>query len=216
MYAKALKFAAITASTITIAIASSAPAQALSLTGVLDFGGNVRVSTVKGGNFIFDFLQNESTRDRGIAGDADTNAGASSGSFANNRSALKIQDLDTRINYSSNPLSDFITGIQAQGQTLSFTLTDFTSFNDQRGRFNIIGGSFAGFFTDGSENVVADGILEGNFARKSGGTSNFTGSLLVSDAEDVPTPALLPGIVGIGAAALRKRKLAGAMASTEE
>lgn len=69
-------------------------------------------------------------------------------------------------------------------------------------------GDFVGFyqFSDGRE---FRGFGQIDLARSSAGSTG-TGFLMTQDVTPIPTPALLPGLLGMGAAAFRKRKSADA------
>ena len=100
--------------------------------------------------------------------------------------------------YSFGETPDFIKGLLLDGTPISFklfadslggTVTNLKMFN--------LSGSFQGVFTNINNVAVADGT----FSLTSGNPN-----LISIAATPVPTPALLPGLVGLGIAALRKRK----------
>lgn len=72
-------------------------------------------------------------------------------------------------------------------------LTDNAGANSQSGTasFNVLLGDIFGFEVQTTDNIAG---------RATATISNF------SAPEPIPTPALLPGLIGLGAAALRKRK----------
>jgi hypothetical protein len=80
-----------------------------------------------------------------------------------------------------------------QNDPFNFTLTAFKFVN---ARFY----KFEGFFTDGT-------IGRGELTTQAGlgGVDTYSASLIAT-GEEIPTPALLPGLIGMGAAVLRKRK----------
>lgn len=203
-------------------VVATAPAHALSLFGNINLGGNVKVSG-NSSNYKFDFL-NEVTPPNatpGTAGDVVVFGGT--GSFEGAGEAAggaKIRDFATSSatsNFPDGALTNFITGIKlANGTVLSFDLSEFNDFTlafPPVGTSN--GGTFLGTFRDSNNDSVAGkGILTAQFL----GTNDFTGVTSYSaslGAAPVPTPALLPGVIGLGVAALRKRK-SNEDASTEE
>ncbi|GAB4462251.1 MAG: hypothetical protein OHK0037_12850 [Elainellaceae cyanobacterium] len=80
------------------------------------------------------------------------------------------------------------------GDDVQFTLTEFI-FNSANGNTD----SLKGFFTTSSGTFQAIG----RFTSQTDFTNPSTYSLSL---KVVPTPALLPGLVGMGLAALRKRR----------
>lgn len=192
---------------LTVPVLSAAPAQALSIRNQLAFGGTVTRS-VSGTNSFYDFLQDGSSADVGTAGDLDLGgAAAQTGIFAGVMEAaggIKIRDLGTIASsgYSAAPITGFITGIKLSGGTVvSFNLDTYaeSAFPNP-----FAGGILTGFFTNGLGKTVAKGSFAGQFNDiQATGTNTFSGTLV---ANEVPTPALLPGLVGMGVAALRKRK----------
>ena len=71
------------------------------------------------------------------------------------------------------------------------TVTSLTSYD--------LGGTFNGLVKDLNGQVVASGSFTADF-----NPNNF--SLSTIGVQTVPTPALLPGLIGMGVAAVRKRK----------
>jgi len=192
---------------------ASAPAQALSLDGQLSFNGSVNISSSTQNEFLYDFLVSGQSSGKGTPGTLTFDSGTSTGSFSGIGGSGEIKDLATTVNeggFLAPQISEFITGITlSSGKVVSFTLDSVVSTaigigtNRNPRSFNLA--DLTGFFTDTSNGqVVALGSLSGQFGTPDGtGISTFSGRL---EASEVPTPALLPGLVGMGVAALRKRK----------
>lgn len=207
-----------TASAGISTVAISASAHALSLSGTFNFGGDVNISEAPSGsgNFRFDFLSAGSTVPTpGTAGDI--NVGAGQGSFAGSgevASGAKIKDFSTLFgnpDFPVAPIENFITGIElSSGKVLSFDLTEYSTvladtfrLSGPNSGIGFNSGEFSGVFRDSSGAVTGNGSLTAQFA-----TPDITGQTFYSAslrASEVPTPALLPGLVGMGVAALRKR-----------
>lgn len=215
------------AATTTIVLSSflaSAPAEALSLKGDFNFGGSVKISGSPS-NYKFDFLSELPGSPNSSPGTAgDISIGTSSGSFAGATevgAGAKIKDFSTGTPAAGFPtpfIKDFITGIRLSpgpSPVLSFDLTDFDDFAQivatGANSFGINAGGMKGFFRDTTGTVVSRGSLSAQFS-----TDNLTGVTTYSGSLNaVPTPALLPGLVGMGVAALRKRKSLGAEETVE-
>lgn len=99
---------------------------------------------------------------------------------------------------------NFITGLFQNGKAVALDLTGGTlgGFVTTRANYSF-GGNLAGIlrYVDNSE-LVSAGTSIASFHIGSGPGSNRS-SITV---KTIPTPALLPGLVGFGIAALRKRK----------
>lgn len=98
---------------------------------------------------------------------------------------------------SGGPIDGFITGLT--GGSGQYTLNTFSLTRS----FNALNQAvFDAFYTGTFDNIQFTGT--GQFTAQSGlsnATGNFTSSTIA-----VPTPALLPSLLGFGVAALRKRK----------
>ena len=194
------------------AVLMSAPAQALSIASgsVLNFGGSVSISG-DSSNHKFDFLAAGLPTDPGIPGDIDL--GLSTLSFAGVTEVpggAKITDLATSVaggGFSTAPIVPFLTGLKlTSGEVVSFNLNSFSDFtaiiDGGKDDFGITGGTISGFFSSATGSVLGRGILTAQFTRPV-----FTGVTTYSASiEAIPTPALLPGVIGMGIAAIRKRK----------
>lgn len=180
--------------------APSAEAVSLSVGSVLNLqnlsGGGV---TFNSGTGTLDFF--------GPLGGQGVGVGASTGSFVGATSLptpiARIQDLSLTplgggIFKLPATVANFIQGVDVPGvpggNDVQFTLTEFI-FNSANGNTN----SLKGFFTTSSGTFQAIG----RFTSQTDFTNPSTYSLSL---EVVPTPALLPGLVGMGLAALRKRR----------
>ena len=199
----------------TTVVATALPAQALSLDGTLNFGGNISVS---GGpdNFQYDFLDEGTNPSLSPGTAGDIVLGASTGSFTTVSEVAvgaKIQDFSTLFavpDFPSAPIDNFITGLLLGTKEVSFNLVGFAGstgfFNILANDFGLNGGAVEGFFTDGSGETVGVGSLTAQFSTDEvTGLTTYSASL---QAKPVPTPALLPGLIGMGFATLRKRKVA--------
>jgi hypothetical protein len=160
-----------------------------------------------------------------MTGTVDTNPGASpvlkfkdfvisakNGDFAALTGTPVIADLaltdpgvlnDAPINtstYQHNAVVNFITGLNLGGG-LSFDL-DGSPFNlygfiTNPDKFSI-GGPITGVFKQGGTSLGTGTIGVNN--------TNGVSSIAITAADKIPTPALLPGILGMGAVAWRKRQ----------
>ena len=209
-----LKFFALSIFAVTGIVSSSflaaAPAEALTITGgsILDLGGDARFNKNTGK---LDFK----TINTGAPGKYNTPSGnavvtAFSNTFGEVGTIANLKDLQlTGSNNTwtlSSPVLQFITlpnGIKFRLDTFDLNFDGNTWLASLIGEFdygvgNVIGGS-------------------GNFdPRKDGDFITAKGSSYTLGVEaDVPTPALLPGLIGIGLTALRKRNKSEAEESTE-
>jgi len=184
----------VVAATATVATTAltAMPAQALSLSGTLNFTGEVVIDGTSD-DFSADFIN------------AVVSGVTSSGDFAG-ASGAGISDFSIfGGELSPDPVDPFLSGIVlASGDIVDFVLT---GFEGDTGFFvGAPGGAgdiavLEGFFVNG-DTTVAAGSLTTQLASSPTGTT-YSSSLT---AVEIPTPALLPGLVGMGVAALRKRK----------
>ncbi|PSN14653.1 hypothetical protein C7293_10615 [filamentous cyanobacterium CCT1] len=173
-----------------------APVQAATIEGkTLDFSGRAKLSDVAVGNVAtLDFAL--------IPGGFGPGAGtafnlSAVSAFGTPGSTFSIADLAlvrttaTTWALSGAPVS-WLSGL-ADG--IGFTLETFDLTQNPTGTFEAI---IAGFFTPSS--------LSGDGSLTSQGRFTFVnGSSFSADVTAIPTPALLPGLVGLGVAAFRKR-----------
>jgi hypothetical protein len=103
---------------------------------------------------------------------------------------------DAEWELSGGPIDSFISGLT--GGSGQYKLNSFKLFRTvEKGT-----ATFKAFYTGIFDNIAFDGV--GQFTAQNGlGTPNGT---FGSNTVAVPTPALLPGLIGFGVAALRKRK----------
>jgi hypothetical protein len=184
--------AAIAATVVGGSVALSAPAEA----AALDFGGAAKFDTTSG---LLDFLP-------------PAGGGTGTGSFSvvsdlifgSAPSTFAIQDITltstgaNQWSYLGGPLPSFISGLLGgESYTLnSFVLNTSTRKADFSGLFTKLNEIGIGEFSSQSANFLAGG-------------ASFSSTIT---STPVPTPALLPGLVGLGVAALRKRKSEGSEA----
>jgi hypothetical protein len=169
------------AGTMTIAMGSSA--QAAGLTGSINFGWLADANPT---SIDFKPLPGSLTSDLGAGdfiavGDGDFTA-ITAGAFG------KIQDL---FNFAV-PVPNFISFSAPALSAFNFNLTSFIA-SPTAGRYN-----FAGTFSDPNSTA---GTGEITTQILGAGVKFYSGTLVA-----VPTPALLPGLIGIGIAAMRKRQ----------
>lgn len=200
---RAIGSGAALAAALTTGMALTAPsAEAVSLT----VGSTLNLQNPSGGGVTFssgtgtlDFAGR--LRGQGVG------FGASTGSFFGATGSpppiARIRDLSLNplgggLFGLSAPITNFIRGVDVPGvpggDDVQFTLTEFI-FNSANGNTD----SLKGFFTTSSGTFQAIG----RFTSQTDFTNPSTYSLSL---KVVPTPALLPGLVGMGLAALRKRR----------
>ena len=95
----------------------------------------------------------------------------------------------------SSPLDGFITNLS---DSRKFNLENFDLTKDGSGNFTA---KILGHF----DPPGIEGFGNGNFTTQAA-TLNFNGTTYSLDITAVPTPALLPGLIGMGVAAVRKKK----------
>lgn len=195
------------------AIVVVAPAQAASISGeTLGLGGTARLespSVAIGSNSRLNF-----------SSFSDTTLGTigipfgSGNIFGAAGTAITVQDLDLKKTgtdtwelASMTSIVDWLTGMD---NSVSF---DLVSFNLER-TISLVTGTtafeadIAGIFRPSNLDGTGGFTAQGRLAFKPG-VSSPSGSTFSADitaGEEIPTPALLPGLVGMGVAALRKRK----------
>ncbi len=195
------------------AIVVVAPAQAASISGeTLGLGGTARLenpTAAIGGTSLLNFssfsdaLLGEIGIPRGfenVFGDRDTD-------IVVKDLALENTGLNTWKLASSSPIVDWLTGMN---NNVSF---DLSVFNLERvinpiTNTTAFEADIAGIFRPSRLDGTGGFTAQGGLSFKPGVTSP-TGSTFSADitaGEEIPTPALLPGLVGMGVAALRKRK----------
>lgn len=213
---KTMSFSAVMAATVAggFVAAFTAPAQALSIANgsTLNLTGSVNI-TGNPGNYQFDFLSQGLPVDPGTPGDIELGL-VNTLSFAGVTEVpggAKIRDLATSSpggGFETTPITNFITGLKlSTGEIVSFNLNAFSEFTTFipgpfGSQFGVNGGGLVGSFVSDSGSVLGKGALTAQFA-----TSSLTGVTTYSASiRAIPTPALLPGLLGLALGALRKRK----------
>lgn len=193
------------------------PAQALSIApgSTLGIGGGNNGGVIISGspsNYQFDFLFDGSVAaDPGTAGELEIQS--KTGSFFSSgitegSGGARIKDIATVTaggGYVIPPTSDFISNLVYGGESLSFDLTSLTGFTfNPPGLGALNGFSFSGKFRTASGAILGNGSLNAIFSIDTlTGNTSWAASLT---ATPIPTPALLPGLLGLGLGVLRKRK----------
>jgi hypothetical protein len=178
----------------------------------LNFDGTVRIQNVAGGTGN-PLVVNFRPFGGGVTGTAEIES-PTDVVFGFEEDDITLKDLtlnNTGLNRWSlaSPVTGFITGLA--GGTVTFDLNSFnllrvtTGDPEQQGFFARYTGIFSNF---------PDAAAIGSFTTQLSAATNSTGAAFSSTAT-VPTPALLPGLVGLGVAALRKRKGEGSEAEKE-
>ncbi|MBD2001075.1 PTPA-CTERM sorting domain-containing protein [Leptolyngbya sp. FACHB-541] len=194
--------AAIAAIATTATMMTSAPAQALTVGGNVNYNPRLALPTTL--TVVNEFANND-TPTQGFT----------------NVSSLLVNSLNLKAGSS-------ISGYNANyDQTVGF-LSNFT-FNNQAARLTLLKGDqvihnilqVGPIESTSTINVIFSAIIEGldgtDFARVtgdfsanqtfiSGNSSSASFGLNITDVQKVPTPALVPAAIGFGAAMLRKRK----------
>jgi hypothetical protein len=194
MKLKSLTFGTLAASTVIFASTVVAPAQAATVTGTLRVTESAGVNSITTNAVDFDNTPNFFAV-----------RGNSTGTFAGlgGNGVTILQDLTA-------PLTSAFDFLQVENgvDDIFFNITGLAPFGPQASgdlfRYNVFGN-----FRLGTTNtpvkpssfvLALDPSLDG---------SGFTNISISAAAAPVPTPALLPGLVGMGVAALRKRKSDG-------
>jgi len=199
MKSKTMFFGAATAIALSAATISASPAQALSITpgSALDLSGKVKALPSNTAPAQFNF---SSFFGAGTTLISDT----STGSFAGPDRSGSIQNLSlTALGgsfFHSGPVTNFITNI---GGGISFDLKEFIYDNSKSSA------TFEGVFRSGTDSIFAKGGLFTTQLTQKNPTT-YSASIAA-----IPTPALLPGLIGLGMGVLRKRKKEMAAADAE-
>ena len=199
--------AAIAATLVAGCVATTAPAHA----GNLEFGGTARVKQANvaiGANSIFDFS----------GFDGGTFVGTGTGTvlvgsdpiFGVVGSSITLQDFQIQKTSATTwtllaPVTNFIMGL-ASGTT--YTLNTFNLTRGSVGPFPVFAADYTGVFNNNLPGGIGT-LFSGNLALSNG--AGFS-----STVTPIPTPALLPGLMGLGVAALRKRKGEGSKVEAEK
>ncbi|MGI0484486.1 PTPA-CTERM sorting domain-containing protein [Pantanalinema rosaneae CENA516] len=196
-------------------ILSTTPAQAAKLTGVLNFTGAVTFDTVgnptkltfedsnslsPGLNFAVDLASTTLAFDT-----PEKNQVTGTGKVA-----PKVINL---VGGEAGPFPNWLTGLKVEGKDLTFNLTKFVlgsaSIRSLPGGFTryVYDSDISGkFFADGE--FLGSGVFTTQFVLTAEQinqaiTTSYSGTIA---AYPVPTPALLPGLIGLGLGVMRKRK----------
>ena len=199
--------AAIAATLVAGCVATTAPAHA----GNLEFGGTARVKQANvaiGANSIFDFSGfNPGTF---VGTGTGTVILGSDPIFGVAGSSITLKDFQIQKTSATTwtllaPVNDFITGL-ASG---TYTLNTFNLTRGSVGPLTVFAADYTGVFNNNLPGGIGT-LVSGNLALNNGNgfSSTVTGP-------PIPTPALLPGLMGLGVAALRKRKGEGSEAEKE-
>ncbi len=222
MNLKVLGFSTVAATALTAVAFTAAPTQAASITvgstlNIANTGTDNRTGGVffepRGRNDqnlrlnFFSAIEGTSTNPVytgqrvGVGGSTGSFFGATSGPApqATIKDLRLIPTLTPNIFTIARQIDNFLEGIDIvgvvpDGDDVQFTLTRFL--------YNAVTGdstALEGFFTRGTQTIAA----RGRFTSQPDVTNPSSFSLSITA---VPTPALLPGLVGFGVAALRKRK----------
>lgn len=200
------KVLGLSAVAVCSAVAVSAPAQAASIAGqTLSFNGSVRLETPGAATSLLNFSSFDDT----TFGTA-TVADAANDVFGLGGEAFSIGDLTltntsaTTWELTTGSVTNWLSGLpNGLGFTLEQFVLESVSVTAGPATVPLYVAFISGFFTPSG--------LGGDGSLTSQGSLVFsTGSSFSADITAVPTPALLPGLVGLGVAALRKREQAGA------
>jgi hypothetical protein len=200
---------AIAATVVSGTIAMTAPAEA----GTLSFTGAARLKNAGvavGGQSAFDFFAYNGGIGSLTLGTGAGNVQSPPSDPVFGVGPLVLKDLlltktgATSWVLASSPIGSFITGL-AGGVT--YELTQFNLSKVGTGYSADLSGIFQGGAFDGIEGLGTI-TAQANLVKANG--SSFSG-----DITPVPTPALLPGLLGLGITALRKRKGEGSEAEKE-
>lgn len=184
----------LTATATAVGFINSSPAQALSISAGsrLELGG--------AGQFNAPALQLDFLPALAVTG----GTGSFTQSFGLSLATTpfpSISDIPiTGANTFNGSLPNFIQGVDIgtfgpplDSDPVAFELTEFI-YNATDGN-----GTFKGIFSTSTDSIAATGIFTSDF--EFGGLQPYKMNITA-----VPTPALLPGLIGMGVAALRKRK----------
>jgi hypothetical protein len=191
MNLKTLTFGTLAASTVIFASTVVAPAQAATVTGTLNFAKDGNVANITSSQIDFN-----NTADFFSVGNTST------GTFA----GLQGNGI-TILNDLTLPFSSAFDFLQVNGgPTFRITGLSNSSFQNPSGsNFSLFSANVLGNFIDAGD--ITPGQSNSFIVTAQSDFGKFTNvSINSSVPAPVPTPALLPGLVGMGIAALRKRK----------
>jgi hypothetical protein len=188
MTLKALTFGTLAASTLALASTVVSPAEAATVTGGFDFGKAGGVSAITNSKIDFVNTDNFFTLEQGTG----TFAG-----LVNSRISI-LNDITVPF---SGPL-DFLR-VENGVNDILFQITRLENIDRDpvAGAPAFSANIFGNFIFEGDSTPARPSSLIFALSPRTGGFTNVS-------VEAVPTPALLPAIVGMGIAAVRKRKSA--------
>ncbi len=207
---KSISFgAAIAASVVVGSIATATPSYAATVRAGdrLNFGGGATLVDATTPTTFLNFFIDTPIPGVGTVrtNEAARNTGPSSSVFDNpvfgirNLSLLKTDTNSWTLK--GGPVTDWLSKVSLLPAPVSnFTLTSFNLLRQVTSEGDVFRASYGGFFTPPTTGTPGVGSLT------SQGTLEFSGSSYSSTVTAVPTPALLPGVIGMGIAAFRKRK----------
>jgi len=214
MNLKSISFgAAVATAVVSSATLASAPAQAFDLySKTLKFNGTAAlykttITTDDPKNFTLDFFKPPSgsgaPNGTGTIESYDKGDQAVFGKTGTKITLLDVilhQDNASSWSLLGGPVVDFITGLN---NNITFTLT---AFNLTRQKDTNFSAGIDGFFTAPPKFSNVPIIENTNFTVFGKTLMKPQGSLYGAELTSIPTPALLPGLIGMGLAAWRKRK----------
>ena len=200
-----LKFFALSLVAVTGIVSGSflvsAPAEAITIGGgsILDLGGRAKFDETTG---ILDFKTGGAN---GTYGTPTGNATLISFSdvFGAEGSGAELKDLTLVANGTKRwKLNDSVSQFISLSNGIKFRLDSFDlAFTNKEWL-----ASLTGEFDEGVDNSIGGfGIFDPNSDADFANKKKNSGSAYSLEVEAVPTPALLPGLIGIGLTALRKR-----------
>jgi hypothetical protein len=185
--------AAIAATVVGGSVAASAPAQAATLTPPGGFTLDIKTSAtnITQTQFKLNFTSVSVLN----------SSGGFSGITGTSIPSLTLNKTGTTM---LAAIPGFISGLTLGGDVVTFNLLggELNSFFTNATNYSV-GGTFFG-------NLVSDNSVSAIGSLSSTVLSSFNSGTASVAATAVPTPALLPGLLGLGVAALRKRKGEGA------
>lgn len=199
---KSIGLSAMLTGTATAIVFAAAPAQAASIQGeTLNFGGTARLENADAPNTQLDFFTYD---DSAMSGLAFILPGLST-AFGTPGSTFSVGDLNltktgaSTWNLAAGPVVNWLNGLD---NNVKFTLNSFALERFGTGVNTAFEADIEGIFTPSNLDGTGSFTSQGRLRFNSG--SSFSAD--ITAGEQVPTPALLPGLVGMGVAALRKRK----------
>jgi hypothetical protein len=107
--------------------------------------------------------------------------------------------------WTTGPIANFLTGLSVGGDAVSFDITSpiqfFGSFADSN-NYALSASIINGLFKNSSGSILGSGAITGVQV----GSNQSSSVNLVATSTAIPTPALLPGLLGVGFAAFRRQR----------